>query len=342
MRQVSYKEILNEKNYILIDVRTPKEYAAETIPGSVNIPVLLDNERVEVGTAYKQISKEKAKELGVEFISKRLPEVFQEINNLNKKYKKLVFLCARGGMRSGSMTSLFSSLGYKCSKLTDGYKGYRKFISEDLIRVNSGIKYIVLHGRTGVGKTKVLQQLEAKGYSVLDLEKYADHKGSIFGAIGEKRKQSQKRFESLIYEHLRENQHNYVLVESESKRIGDVYLPDTISDSMKDGLHLFLDTSLDHRVKILMEDYADASEESILNCINFLKKYLGKEKTENYSELTKSKNYAQLAGELVVDYYDPLYEKSIKKWEYENTINYESVDEGVQGVIDFLDTTDFS
>ncbi|WP_320046647.1 tRNA 2-selenouridine(34) synthase MnmH [uncultured Ilyobacter sp.] len=342
MRQVSYKEILNEKNYILIDVRTPKEYAAETISGSINIPVLLDNERVEVGTAYKQVSKEKAKELGIEFISKRLPGIFQEINNLNKKYKKLVFLCARGGMRSSSMTALFSSLGYKCSKLTDGYKGYRKFISEDLSRTNSGIKYIVLHGRTGVGKTKILQQLETKGYSVLDLEKYADHKGSIFGAIGEKRKQSQKRFESLIYEHLRENQHNYVLVESESKRIGDVYLPDTISDSMKDGLHLFLDTSLDHRVKILMEDYADASEEDILNCVNFLKKYIGKEKTESYSELTKSRNYAQLAAELVVDYYDPLYEKSIKKWEYESIINYESVDEGVQGVINFLDTMDFS
>jgi tRNA 2-selenouridine synthase len=341
MRQVSYKEVLNEKNYILIDVRTPKEYASETIPGSVNIPVLLDNERVEVGTAYKQVSKEKAKELGIEFISKRLPEVFNEINELNNKYKKLVFLCARGGMRSSSMTALFSSLGYKCSKLTDGYKGYRKFISEDLPRVNSGIKYIVLHGRTGVGKTKVLQQLDSRGYSVLDLEKYADHKGSIFGAIGEARKQSQKRFESLIYEHLRNSEHNYVLVESESKRIGDVYLPDTISDAMKKGLHLFLETSLEHRVKILMEDYADASQEDILKCVNFLKKYIGKEKTENYSELTKNKNYSQLAGELVIDYYDPLYEKSINKWEFNKKIDYKTIEEGVQGVIDFLDTTDF-
>ncbi|WP_319370494.1 tRNA 2-selenouridine(34) synthase MnmH [uncultured Ilyobacter sp.] len=341
MRQVSYKEIINEKNYILIDVRTPKEYASETVPGSINIPVLLDNERVEVGTAYKEVSKEKAKELGIEFISKRLPEVFHKINELNKKYKKLIFLCARGGMRSGSMTALFSSLGYKCSKLEEGYKGYRKFISEDLSRVNSGIKYIVLHGRTGVGKTKILKQLESKGYSVLDLEKYADHKGSIFGAIGESRKQSQKRFESLIYEHLRESEHSYVFVESESKRIGDVYLPEIIADSMKKGLHLFLDTPLDHRVKILMEDYADASEENILKCIKFLNKYIGKEKIENYSKLTKLKNYPQLAAELMVDYYDPLYQKSISKWEFNGKINYENIDEGVQGVINFLDNVDF-
>jgi tRNA 2-selenouridine synthase len=341
MRQITYEELFREKNCILIDVRTPKEFAEETIPGSVNIPVLLDEERIEVGTAYKQVSKEKAKKLGIEFISKRLPEIFDKINELDKKHKKIVFVCARGGMRSSTMTALFSSLGYKCMKLAEGYKGYRNFITKDLPRVNIGIEYIVVHGKTGVGKTKVLQQLEDRGYSVLDLEKYADHKGSIFGAIGEGRKQSQKRFESLIYEHLRNNDHKYLLVESESKRIGDVYLPDTISDSMKKGKHIFMETSLEHRVKIIMEDYAEASEEEILKCVTFLKKYIGHEKTESYSEMAKNNNYQQLSRELMEDYYDPLYNKSIKKWDFEDTINYESIEEGVEGVITFLNNSGY-
>lgn len=336
MRQITYEELYREKNYILIDVRTPKEFAEETIPGSVNVPVLLDEERIEVGTAYKQESKEKAKKLGIEFISKRLPDIFNQINELDKRHRKIIFLCARGGMRSSTMTALFSSLGYKCMKLADGYKGYRKFITKDMPRVNSGIEYIVVHGKTGVGKTKVLQQLEESGYGVLDLEKYADHKGSIFGAIGEKRKQSQKRFESLIYEHLINEEHKYLLVESESKRIGDVYLPDTISESMKNGKHIFLDTSLDHRVKIIMEDYAEASEEEILQCVAFLKKYIGNEKTEHYSQMAKNNDYEQLSRELMEDYYDPLYQKSIKKWDFDDTIHYESIEEGVEGVIKFL------
>ncbi len=344
MRQINYREILDEKNYILIDVRTPKEFASETIPGAINIPVLLDEERIEVGTAYKQISKEKAKELGINFISKRLPVIFNEINELNKKYKKykkLIFFCARGGMRSGSMASLFSSIGYRCLKLTDGYKGYRKFISEDLARVNSGIEYIVLHGKTGVGKTKILKELDSRGVSVLDLERYANHKGSIFGAIGEKKNQSQKRFESLIYEHLKNTTHKYVFVESESKRIGDVYLPDEISNSMNQGVHILMETSLDHRVKIIMDDYAEASKDDILKCLNFLKKYISKEKIQNYLVLTESSNYPQLAKELMEDYYDSLYQKSIKKWDFETTIYYEDINTGADKIIKFLNRAEF-
>lgn len=336
MQQINYSDIINENNYILIDVRTQNEFQLETIPGAINIPVLLDEERVDVGTAYKQVSKEKAKELGITFISKRLPEIFGQINDLSKRYKKLIFFCARGGMRSGSMASLFSSLGYKCYKLTGGFKEYRKFLSEDLLRVNQGIKYFVIHGKTGSGKTKILQRLYEKGYSVLDLEKYADHKGSFFGGLCEKRVQSQKRFEAEIYEYLRKKSDNYIFVESESKRIGNVYIPEVVHQAMHEGHHMLVSTSMKKRTEIIMEDYSEASKEEVLKCINLFTRYIGKEKIVYYKHLVEKGMYSQLAVEFMENYYDPLYEKSIKNRDFDISLFYEDFDDVENKILEFL------
>ncbi len=192
MNTIAYSELLKLDNYTLVDVRTPKEFESEPIPNAVNIPVLLNDERAIVGTAYVQQSKEIAKELGINFISKRLPEIFKQVQGLSSKNKKIVFFCARGGMRSGTMCSLFQALGYKCMKLEGGYKAYREFVYKSIPVLNEKFKYVIIHGRTGIGKTKILAKLHEMGYPVLNLEKIADHKGSHFGAIGEKRKQSQK------------------------------------------------------------------------------------------------------------------------------------------------------
>ena len=125
MRTINYEDLYKLKSYILIDARSPKEFLDSPIPGAVNIPALLDDERVEVGTAYVRESTERAKEIGIEKISKRLPEIFREINDLSKKYDKLVFYCARGGMRSSSLEAIFYALKYRTLKLEGGYKAYR-------------------------------------------------------------------------------------------------------------------------------------------------------------------------------------------------------------------------
>lgn len=337
MKLINYSELLNEKNYILIDVRSPQEFVLEGIPGAINIPILLDNERVEVGTAYKQVSPEAAKILGINFISKRLPEIFQEINNLSKQYKKIVFYCARGGMRSSSITSLFLSLGYKVFKLNGGYKSYRDFIMEELPKLNQGVKYIVIHGRTGVGKTKLLNSLESKGYSVLDLERLADHKGSFFGGLCEKRVQSQKRFDSLLYDFFSKNRPTYVLAESESKRIGNVYIPECIHQSLLQGIHIFADTTIEHRVKIVMEDYTNTEKESIKECILKLSRYASKEYVNTLLKLLDEGNLSEISKLLMTDYYDALYQKSIDKYHFENRVFYETIEEGSEKIISFLD-----
>lgn len=331
---VTYEQLLKERNYTLIDVRTPKEFEEEPIPGAINIPLLLDEERVEVGTAYKQVSPERAKELGVEAIAKRLPEVYKEVQKHAKG--RLAFYCARGGMRSGSMAALFSALGFTTWKIEGGYRAYREYILKEIPKLNENVKYYVLHGKTGIGKTKVLQQLEKKGYSILDLEKMADHKGSFFGGVCEDRPQSQKRFESLIFDFLYTKSPKYVVAESESKRIGNVYVPDSIFKSLGEASHLSLDTTLELRADIIMEDYSGATKEELQSCLNRVGRYISKELLKEYSELLEKGEIKELSKILMKDYYDPLYTKSIVKYDYEKEIFYNCVSEAVEGVVKYL------
>ena len=336
MREIHFEDILKLKNYILIDVRSPKEFKEEPIPGAINIPSLLDDERAEVGTAYVRVSKEKAKEIGIEKISKRLPVIFKEINELSKQYDKLVFYCARGGMRSTTLEVLFNSLGYKTFKLQGGYKAYRQFILNTIEERNKDIKYIVIHGRTGEGKTKILEKLQERGYSVLNLEKMADHKGSFFGALCEERKQSQKRFDGEIFDAVIKNEKKYFLVESESKRIGDIYVPECIYDSIISGLHIFVSTTMENRVKIIMEDYSNASIESLEECLLKVARYISKERYKRYHSMLMEGKIAELSEVLMKEYYDPLYDIGIGKHQYDLNIHYENIDEAVDKIIEFL------
>ncbi|MGL5052093.1 MAG: tRNA 2-selenouridine(34) synthase MnmH [Cetobacterium sp.] len=331
---VKYEDLLKEKNYTLIDVRTPKEFEEEGIPGAINIPLLLDDERIEVGTAYKKVSPEKAKELGIEAISKRLPEIFREVQKRAKG--RIVFYCARGGMRSGSMSALFCALGYTTWKLDGGYRAYRQYILQSTPTYNKNVKYFILHGKTGIGKTKILNALEEKGYSVLDLEKMADHKGSFFGGVCESREQSQKRFDSLIFDFLYKNKPDYVIAESESKRIGNVYVHEDIFKSLGEGIHIGLETTIKNRISVINEDYAGATAEELQQCLDKVKRYVPKEIYEEYSQLLKNNEIDKLSEELMVNYYDPLYQKSIDKYSYDSEISYETLEEGIEKVVGYL------
>lgn len=337
MKEISFDKVLKLKNYILIDARSPKEFEEQGIPGAINIPTLLDEERVEVGTAYVQVSKERAKEIGIEKISKRLPEIYKEINELSKKYDKLIFYCARGGMRSTTLEVLFGALGFKTMKLQGGYKEYRQYILSNIEKINEDKKYVVIHGRTGEGKTKILEKLEELGYSVMNLEKMADHKGSFFGGVCEAREQSQKRFDGEVFDKLVKDKTGYFLVESESKRIGDVYVPESVYASIVNGIHIFVSTTMENRVNVIMEDYADATIEELGECLLKISKYISKERYERYKNLLDENKLADLSEILMREYYDPLYEVGINKYEYEEDIHYENIDEAVERIIKFLE-----
>ena len=198
IKAIEYSQIdqncINDK-YVLIDVRSPGEFKTATIPGAVNVCLFNDEERKVIGTVYVQESVEKAKKLGIEAASKNLPIIYEKINQLEKEYKKLIFFCARGGMRSSAIVSLLASLGVNALKLRGGYKGYRGYINEELPKLIKKINFIVIHGNTGTGKTDILKQLSQRGYDILDLEGAANHRGSLLGSVGLGCENSQKQFE---------------------------------------------------------------------------------------------------------------------------------------------------
>lgn len=330
---VEYGDLDNTlNNYALIDVRTPKEYKESTIPGAINIPLFLDEERKEIGYVYVNESVEKAKAMGIEAVSKRLPEIYSEITKLHKENRNLVFFCARGGMRSASITSLITSLGMNAYRIRGGYKGYREFINKELPKENEKIKYIVIHGKTGVGKTEILKKLRENGHDVLDLEWAANHRGSLLGSVGIGEPRTQKMFETLVYEQLKERKTNYVFVEGESKRIGNIIIPTYIFNSMSEGYHIYVESDIESRVSLLLEEYtkAENAKNEILDALDNMSKYISEKRMSLYRGLAIEENYKELCIELMINYYDSMYLNSMKKHSFDVKMEISGVEDGVR------------
>jgi tRNA 2-selenouridine synthase len=244
--------VIENKEMVLIDVRSPSEYKNFTIPGSINIPFFDDAERAEIGTLYKQVSVEAAKERGLEIISAKLPEFVREFKKIEGD--KVVF-CWRGGMRSRTTATLLSLMNVHVHRLEEGIRAYRKWIVAQLEQKEAPSQAFVLNGFTGAGKTRILKALQKEGYPVIDFEGMANHKGSIFGQIGLE-PNNQKVFDSLLVHQLRKLQNSpYVLIEAESHRIGKVVVPPFLSDMKNESLHLIIDMPMEERVKEILEDY---------------------------------------------------------------------------------------
>lgn len=308
---VSYEDIDNkkiDKSHILIDLRSPSEYKSETIPGAINIPLFDDEERKIIGTVYKQESIEKAKTLGMEFAAKRLPSLYEEVNKLDHDYHNLVFFCARGGFRSSSLVSLFKSIGINAIKLDNGYKGYRRYINEQLPLMVQEIQFVVLYGNTGTGKTDILKSLKQEGMDVLDLEGCANHRGSTLGSVGLGEQNNQKTFESLVYESLANRKTNLVFIEGESKRIGKDIIPDYLFDAMNKGIKIKIEANIERRVDNILKDYVHGTDDELISALNYLRKYLGNTNIDFYIESIHKHEYKKVIEELMVKYYDPLYE----------------------------------
>jgi len=309
---IEYEKIDNneiEGSYLLIDVRSPSEYKSETIPASINLPLLDDEERDKVGKVYVQESVEKAKRLGIEIVSKKLPELYNKAVSLNKEYDNLILFCYRGGLRSSALVSFFDSLGIKAIKLNGGYKKYRKYIVKVLPEIVSEITFIVIHGNTGTGKTKILKILKQKGMDVLDLEGCANHRGSFFGSVGLGKQNSQKLFESLIYESLKNRKSNIVFVENESQRIGKNIVPKFIFQKMNEGIHIKVEADIDVRVNNIIKDYVNANNDELIEALDCLKPSLGDKNISRYTDMIRRSEYEEVIKELMIKYYDPLYRR---------------------------------
>lgn len=309
MHEVHYRDIEDDTKAIFIDVRSPGEFKKETIPGAINVPLFDNKERELIGTLYKKESVEEAKKTGVEIASKKLPIIYEKISSLSKGHNHIYMFCSRGGFRSSSLSPFFEALNINVTKLHGGYKEYRAHIRDMLPILCRDLKLIVLYGNTGTGKTHILEHLKSKEMNVLDLEGAANHRGSILGSVGLGEANSQKMFESLVYEQLKNRSSDLVFVEGESKRVGRSLIPEYLFNKMHEGASLKIIAPLEKRVDIILEDYISGDDEDIIEALNHMRNRLGNLKVDEYIEMVKNKDYRPVISDLFANYYDPLYQK---------------------------------
>ena len=234
---------------MLIDVRSPSEYAKGHIPNATNLPLFSDEQRALIGTLYKQCGQPAAYDLGIKFVGPKLADFVKQARAFGEK---LELYCARGGMRSASMGWLFANAGVECCIKEGGYKAYRRWIHGVLER---GVTFKVLTGLTGSGKTEKLQKLAKCGENVLDLEGLANHRGSSFGMLGQDPQPSYEQFENLIGDRL-SNLCSPIWVEDESRMIGNCKIPDPIYDAIQKGELVVVEAPKQKRLQRLIEMYA--------------------------------------------------------------------------------------
>lgn len=307
---ITIEEALKLPQQLFIDLRSPVEFKEAHIPGAINIPLLDDEERSLVGTIYKYNSPQEAVDEGFSLVAPKLPDICSRIKSLSQEHD-VVLYCFRGGMRSQSICQVLSLLGTRHFRLQGGFKAFRQktleFIEEPFDK-----EIVVLYGLTGVGKTEILRALQQKGLPAIDLEGMANNRGSVFGHVGMQHGPSQKHFEGLLYKKCLDlAKYPRVAVECESRRIGKLILPSSFFDALQGGRRILIYDTMDHRIERLISMYTvENSLENVSElCASLerLKNRLGNAKIQKLNKLLLEKNYREVAHDLLVEYYDPLY-----------------------------------
>lgn len=308
IHQLSIADFLvQSKEHLTLDVRSEGEYNHGRIPHATNLPLFTNEERKLVGTIYKQQSKNEAILSGLDIVGKKMADFVRFVQPLVKENKVFVH-CWRGGMRSGSMAWLLNLFGYDVFVLSGGYKAYRRSILDTL---QQKFNYVVLGGRTGSGKTLVLQQLKNGGEQVIDLEGIANHKGSAFGALGQQPQPSTEHFENLVAEQLKTfNPAKRVWLEDESRTIGKVFLDINFWNHLRLSPLFIIELPMEIRLKKLVAEYGHFTQEELKTSFGNITRRLGNEQWKNAITAIEENNI-EAATKIALHYYDKAYDKGI-------------------------------
>ncbi|CAM3167023.1 tRNA 2-selenouridine(34) synthase MnmH [Filibacter tadaridae] len=317
-------ELKKKKAHTLVDVRSPQEFKEATMPGSINIPVFNDEERAEVGTIYKQVGAEEAKERGLEIFSEKLPAFIAAFKQIETP---ITVFCWRGGMRSKTAATVLDLMGIHAKRLTGGVRSYRQWVVHELEKEEFKPKLYVLNGYTGSGKTLILKRLAQGGYPILDLEGMAGHRGSIFGQIGLE-PSNQKKFDSiLIHELSRFQAEPFVVMEGESRRIGKVSMPQFLNDKKEQGLQLFIHLPLEARAQNILDDYQPSNyPERFKEAFQLIKKHIHTPISRQIENGFESGDFLSVTKLLLEYYYDPKYEHSSNQYNEDQKIDINAID----------------
>ena len=307
---------LSEK-YPIVDVRSPGEYEYGHIPGAHSIPLFSNEERAVVGTAYKQVSREFAVNKGLAFFVPKMKELVDCARSLGTGNTLLVH-CWRGGMRSSSVAWLLELYEFKVYLLRGGYKVFRRMALENF---NEERKILILGGRTGSAKTLILKELSELGEQMVDLEQLAHHKGSTFGALGEKPQPTQEMFENQLFLQLyKTDKSKTVWLEDESAMIGSKAIPKLFFEKMRRSNTVFLDIPFDVRLQYLTDEYGKFDPEGLKDAIKRITKKLGGVGTKIALEAIDSGDI-KTAFEICLKYYDKTYDYGKNKREPETVVS---------------------
>ncbi len=300
----------------VIDVRSESEFAEDHIPGAINCPVLSDAERIEIGSLHKQASAFDARRRGAALVARNVARhLEQRFADRPRQWRPLVY-CWRGGQRSGAMATIMARVGWPVSQLEGGYRSYRRAVVAELTALSVQFDLRVICGTTGSGKSRLLQHLDAIGAQVLDLEALACHRGSVLGGLPQQPQPSQKMFESRIWSKLRSfTAARTVFVESESRKVGDLRVPDELIGAMRGSPCIQIELPLAERVRLLREEYLHFEQDQAalstqLDCLTALH---GKDRITAWKQHALAGRWEQLVESLLVEHYDPAYLRSISR-----------------------------
>lgn len=315
----------------ILDVRSPDEYALDHIPGALNFPVLENEERAHVGKLYKQVSRFEAKKQGAALVAGHIADYLQQFFSSKPELWNPLVYCWRGGTRSAAMVQVFNSIGWRAQQLPGGYKAYRRKVIETIATLSGKFSFLVLCGRTGVGKTRLLEVMRERNNQVLDLESIANHRGSVLGEPVTGGQPSQKWFESQVCDTLRQfDSRQSVYVESESRKVGRLQVPAPLFEAMHRGCCIRIEADLQQRVDFLLSEYQHFLDtpELFERALRRLVPHVGKQKVAQWLAQYAKSDMKNLVEDLLVNYYDPFYLRSIVKHfpVYQNSGNVVEID----------------
>jgi tRNA 2-selenouridine synthase len=312
----------------LIDVRTPAEFEQGHIPGAFNVPLFTNEERVKVGTTYKQVGREEAILLGFDLAGPKWSGFIKQALEISPE-KKVALHCWRGGMRSGAMAWALDLYGFEVLLIQGGYKKFRNWAHRQF---EKQYQLLILGGMTGSGKTRILHQLRPDGEQVIDLEDIAQHQGSAFGTMNVLVQPTQEQFENNLAVALNQmDAVRHIWVEEESLMIGRCAIPNPLWNQMRDAPMLFIKVDLEHRVSSLVKEYGVLDKDFLSACTQRIHKRLGPEQTKHAIAAIEEGRMADFIR-LVLVYYDKTYRTGLSQRNPERVFPLEITDADVAAI----------
>ncbi len=313
MRYLNWQDCLAEKGFtLIIDVRSPAEFALDHVPGAVDLPVLSNDERAEVGRLYVQVSRYDARRLGAAMVARNVAGHLEGFLSPYPENARFLIYCWRGGQRSRAMATILHAVGWDVTVLAGGYKNYRSYVREALAKLCPALHVHILSGLTGSGKSLLLRHMAGQGGQVLDLEMLGRHRGSLLGEEPGAPQPTQKHFESLLLRDIEKfDVTKPVWIEGESKRLGRLWLPGPLWEAMIAAPVHELEVLAEARAEFLVGGYGHfvAAPDALVEKLQTLKEACSARQVAAWEELIRDGEWVAFVRSLLDLHYDPVYRR---------------------------------